>query len=477
MRPGHPPAQEPDGLFKTALERFIDMAHPLVRLADRIDWESLDEQVAGAFAEEGRPGTPARFALGMLMLKAMHDLSDEALWARWPCDPYFQYFTGELSFQHKVAHERSGMSHWRGRLGGDVLDGLIRESLRVAHQAGALSGRDMEAVSVDTTVQEKAVRFPTDAGLIYEALARLGAEAREAGLKLRQSYVRVGKKAQIRAGRYAHAKQFKRRNREIRFLKSRLGRVRSALEPVALRCSLRDIERRIAGDPALRTRFTGSPAKARAIRAQALVKRPAPSAGPKIYSWHAPETECIGKGKARAPYEFGCKATVTTTNGRAKGGMFVLHAAALHGNPFDGHTLGQVLAETAELTGVTPKRVHVDKGYRGHRQDRAVFDAETRRDVRPPWRVYISGRRKLPPAVKAELRRRAAIEPVIGHLKASHRMGRNHLTGRHGDQFNVKMAAIGFNFRRLLQWLENFAKSPSALWRAIVSPNPRMASS
>ena len=112
-----------------------------------------------------------------------------------------------------------------------------------------------------------------------------------------------------------------------------------------------------------------------------------PQTGCKIYSWHAPEVECIGKGKALAPYEFGCKATITTTNGQAKGGMFVLHAAALHGNPFDGHTLGRVLAATAELTGVTPKRVHVDKGYRGHRQDRAVFDAETRRDVRPPWRV------------------------------------------------------------------------------------------
>jgi IS5 family transposase len=368
MRPRRPPAQEPDGLFKTALERFIDMDHPLVRLADRIDWEGLEEQVAGSFAEAGRPGNGARFMLGMLMLKAMYDLSDEKLWERWPCDPYFQYFTGELYFQHRVPHQRSGLSHWRGRLGEGVLDELLRESLRVAHATGALSGRDMAAVSVDTTVQEKAIRFPTDAGLVYEALVRLGAEARAAGLKLRQSYVRVGKQALIRAGRYGHAKQFKRRNRMIRFLKARLGRV------------IREIERQTAGDDELAAGFADSLAKAQTIRDQALVKR----AGRKIYSWHAPEVECIGKGKARAPYEFGCKATVTTTNGRARGGMFVLHAAALHGNPFDGHTLGRVLAETAEMTGVTPKRVHVDKGYRGHRQDRAVFDPETRRDVPPP---------------------------------------------------------------------------------------------
>jgi len=459
MRPRRPPAQEPDGLFKTALERFIDMDHPLVRLADRIDWEGLEEQVAGSFAEAGRPGNEARFMLGMLMLKAMYDLSDEKLWERWPCDPYFQYFTGELYFQHRVPHQRSGLSHWRGRLGEGVLDELLRESLRVAHATGALSGRDMAAVSVDTTVQEKAIRFPTDAGLVYEALVRLGAEARAAGLKLRQSYVRVGKQALIRAGRYGHAKQFKRRNRMIRFLKARLGRV------------IREIERQTAGDDELAAGFADSLAKAQTIRDQALVKR----AGRKIYSWHAPEVECIGKGKARAPYEFGCKATVTTTNGRARGGMFVLHAAALHGNPFDGHTLGRVLAETAEMTGVTPKRVHVDKGYRGHRQDRAVFDPETRRDVPPPWRVFISGRRRLPPALKAELRRRAAIEPVIGHLKADHRMGRNHLKGRQGDRFNVKMAAVGYNLRRLLQWLQDFVQFLISLWHAIIRSTVRTA--
>jgi IS5 family transposase len=459
MRPRRPPAQEPDGLFKTALERFIDMDHPLVRLADRIDWEGLEEQVAGSFAEAGRPGNGARFMLGMLMLKAMYDLSDEKLWERWPCDPYFQYFTGELYFQHRVPHQRSGLSHWRGRLGEGVLDELLRESLRVAHATGALSGRDMAAVSVDTTVQEKAIRFPTDAGLVYEALVRLGAEARAAGLKLRQSYVRVGKQALIRAGRYGHAKQFKRRNRMIRFLKARLGRV------------IREIERQTAGDDELAAGFADSLAKAQTIRDQALVKR----AGRKIYSWHAPEVECIGKGKARAPYEFGCKATVTTTNGRARGGMFVLHAAALHGNPFDGHTLGRVLAETAEMTGVTPKRVHVDKGYRGHRQDRAVFDPETRRDVPPPWRVFISGRRRLPPALKAELRRRAAIEPVIGHLKADHRMGRNHLKGRQGDRFNVKMAAVGYNLRRLLQWLQDFVQFLISLWHAIIRSTVRTA--
>lgn len=155
--------------------------------------------------------------------------------------------------------------------------------------------------------------------------------------------------------------------------------------------------------------------------------------------------------------------------------MFVLHAAALHGNPFDGHTLGRVLKETAGLTGVTPRRAHVDRGYRGHKQDRAVFDPETRQDVKPPWRVYISGRRNLSPAIKAELRRRAAVEPVIGHIKDDHGMDRNHLKGRHGDQFNVKMAAVGYNFRRILQWLEDFAQFLRSLWRAAFVDTLRFA--
>lgn len=440
MKPRQLPAQEPDGLFKTPLERFIDMDQPLVLLADRIDWDGLASKAEVQFSKEGRPGVPSRFMLGMLMLKSVENLSDEDLFARWPRDPYYQYFTGELYFQHQVPHERSGLSHWRARLGSELLDHLLQESLRVAHDTGALRGSDMEAVTVDTTVQEKAIRFPTDAQLLYTALVQLGILARQSGLKLRQSYVRVGKRALIKVGRYGHAKQYKRRNREIRFLKRRLGRV------------IRDIERLIEGNKDLEAQFADHLAKAWIIHGQALNRK----ASPKIYSWHAAEVECIGKGKAKAPYEFGCKATITTTNAQAPGGMFVLHADALHGNPYDGHTLGNVLTETADLTGVTPKRAYVDKGYRGHKQNRFVVDPETRQNTRPPWRVFMAGRKALKPHLKAELKRRPAIEPIIGHLKSDHRMGRNHLKGRTGDRFNVKMAAIGFNFRRVLAWLKDF---------------------
>jgi len=170
--------------------------------------------------------------------------------------------------------------------------------------------------------------------------------------------------------------------------------------------------------------------------------------GPKVYALHAPEVECIGKGKARAPYEFGCKVSVATPVTSPKGGQFVLHAKALHGNPYDGHTLGPAVAELEEFTGVETRRIHVDKGYRGHTHPHK-------------FRVWISGQvRRVTAAIRREMKRRAAVEPVIGHLKAEHRMDRNYLKGPEGDRINAVLAAAGFNFSLLLHWL-------GKLWRAL----------
>ena len=215
-----------------------------------------------------------------------------------------------------------------------------------------------------------------------------------------------------------------------------------------------DIERLIEENRGREAQFAEALAKAWIIHGQALNRK----ASPKIYSWHAAEVECIGKAKAKAPNEFGCKAMITTTNGCASGGMFVLHADALHGNPYDGHTLGDVLSQTANLTGVTPNWVFDDKGYGGHKQNQIRFDPETRQDIPAQWRGFMVGQKALKPHLKAELKRRPAIELVIGHLKSDHRMGRNHPKRKTGDRFNVKMAATGFNFRRVLAWLKGFLR-------------------
>ena len=212
-------------LFRPALEEIIDLGHPLVRLAREIDWSFLDGRFSSVCrGGPGQPPLPTRLVAGLLILKHLHDLSDEALCARWVENPYYQYFCGEESFCHKLPFDRSSLSRWRQRLGEEQLSALLQESLSVAHKTGALSTKDLERVAVDTTVQPKNIAFPTDARLLHKAIVMLGREARKHGVPLRQSYVRVAKRAALMAGRYAHAKQFKRYNGRLRFLRTRLGR-------------------------------------------------------------------------------------------------------------------------------------------------------------------------------------------------------------------------------------------------------------
>jgi transposase, IS5 family len=202
---------------------------------------------------------------------------------------------------------------------------------------------------------------------------------------------------------------------------------------------IRDVTRKIEGDGWLEEMVFGRIlALAGRVRDQTQRQR-----GPKVYSLHAPEVECIGKGKAHRPYEFGVKVSIATPLAPAKGGQFVTHVKSLPGNPYDGHTLETVIPDMEALIGNIIERLLADKGYRGHNA--------------PPdykFRVFTSGqKRRVTPQIKRELRRRSAIEPVIGHLKSEHRMGRNYLWYRQGDAINAVLAAAGYNFRRLLRWL------------------------
>ena len=376
-------------LFRPPLDQIIDLKHPLVVLAQKVDWGFIDRRFRSVCHEgPGQPPLPTRLVAGLFILKHMHNLSDEALCARWIENPYYQFFCGEAVFRHELPFDRSSLTRWRQRLGEEHLVALIQESLSVAHKTGALETKDLERVAVDTTVQPKAIAYPTDARLMHRAIEKLVALARRSGVPLRQSYLRVAKRAAIMVGRYTHAHQFKRMRREIKFLRTRLGRV------------IRDINRKTDGNDALKARFAPLLDLAIKVRHQDHRQR-----GPKVYSLHAPEVECIGKGKARAPYEFGCKVSIATPVTHPKGGQFVLHAKALHGNPFDGHTLGPMVADMERLTGIEARRIHVDKGYRGHTANKV--------------RVWISGQvRRTTAAIRREMKRRAAVEPVIGHVKA-----------------------------------------------------------
>ena len=415
-------------LLRSRLDAIIDLRHPLVALARKVDWAYLEKTFGEVYRDgPGQPPLPTRLMAGLIILKYTHDLSDEVLCERWVENPYYQFFCGEEFFQHELVLDRSSLSNWRKRMGEEKVKALLQESLSVAVKTDAVKPSEFSDVIIDTTVQPKNVMFPTDARLLNRAREILVRLSQKHGVKLRQSYARVGKFALIRHQRYAHAKQFKRANRALKTLRTYLGRV------------IRDITRKIEGDVWLEEIiFKDILSLARRVRDQKQHQR-----GPKVYSLHAPEVECIGKGKPHKPYEFGVKVSVATTHSHARGGQFVTHAKALPGNPYDGHTLATVIPDMEALVGNTIRRAFTDKGYRGHNA--------------PPdykFRVFIAGqKRRMTPKIKREMRRRSAVEPVIGHLKAEHRMGRNYLWDRQGDAINAVLAAAGYNFRLLIRWL------------------------
>ncbi|MGY4501544.1 IS5 family transposase [Bradyrhizobium sp. GM24.11] len=427
MRPRERRESGEQDLFRSRLDQIIDTEHALVKLVRTIDWRFLEERFGEVYTDSpGQPPLPTRLMAGLAILKHTYDLSDEVLCERWVENPYYQYFCGEEFFQHRLVFDRSSLTRWRNRMGEERLQALIQESLSVATRTKAIKPSELSRVIVDTTVQPKNVMFPTDAKLLNRAREKLVRLAKLHGVDLRQSYARVGKFALIQHQRYAHAKQFKRANRLLKKLRTYLGRV------------IRDIGRKIEGNGGLEAAFAKLLALARRVREQQQRQR-----GPKVYSLHAPEVECIGKGKAHRPYEFGVKVSVATTLSHAKGGQFVTHVKSLPGNPYDGHTLETVIPDMEKLVGNTIARLLADRGYRGHNA--------------PPdhkFRVFISGQKRgVTPSIKRELRRRSAVEPVIGHLKAEHRMGRNYLWYQQGDANNAVLAAAGYNFRRLIRWL------------------------
>ena len=269
MRPKKHETTDASDLFRARLDQIINMKHELVQLACKLDWEWLDGEIAPLYSDKGRPGIKTRFVIGLLLLKHIFALSDEEVCERWVYDPYFQYFSGEEFFQHAFPHERSDLSHWRKRLG-DKLELLLAESLRVAHEAGALRTNDLKRVTVDTTVQPKAITFPTDAKLLHAAIRGLCRLAKKHGVRLRQSYIPIAKHAAMMAGRYAHAKQFNRHRRQLRLLRTRLGRI------------IRDIRRNIGGKADLEAVFEWPLTRANQIRSQQQRQR-----GWKLYSFRS----------------------------------------------------------------------------------------------------------------------------------------------------------------------------------------------
>jgi IS5 family transposase len=423
MKPKKPAVKErQQELFRVELSRIIDRSHSLVKLAAVVDWDQFEKVFGETYCpDNGRAAISTRLMVALHYLKYTHNLSDDDVVAGWVENPYWQHFSGMKYFEHEAPIHPSSMCRWRKRIGDAGAEQLLKQTIEAGLKLKAIKQFQLKRVNVDTTVQEKEARFPTDARLYDRARERLVKAAKKRGIQLRQNYNRKSKHLLAQQSRYAHAKQMKRAKKCTRTLKTYLGRV------------IRDVERNCPEpDHELNSLLNIS---SRIHKQQHNDKN-------KIYSVHAPEVECISKGKAHKRYEFGCKVSVSATS---KGGWF-LGAMALHGNPYDGHTLSDALMQVERIA-KPPDHTFVDMGYRGH-------------DYKGDIEVHVDKRRrgKTAKSLWRWMKRRAAIEPGIGHLKREHRMDRNRLKGKEGDRINAIMSAAGMNFSRLLKWVADFLR-------------------
>jgi IS5 family transposase len=416
MRPKSEPKQPQRELFQIDLEQLIDMDHPLVRLGQYIDWDCFAVTLGGSYhPTQGAPGISTRLMVALHYLKYQTDLSDEDVVAAWVENPYWQHFSGERYFQHSLPIDPSSMTRWRTRLGDAGAEQMLRATIEAGMKMKAIRPTQLQRINVDTTVQTKAVRYPTDARLYHRCRARLVKAARAAGLNIKQSYEHVGRRLLMQSSRYAHARQMKRAKACTRTLRTQLGRV------------LREIERQVEQPTGELRKLL---ATAHRIHAQQRHDKN------KIYSVHEPEVECIAKGKADKKYEFGNKVSVAVSS---QGGWFV-GSKSFTGNPYDGHTLSEQMKQVEKLLGKQVKEVHVDMGYRGHDYEgEAAIHVDKRRRGRTPQSLW------------RRMKHRAAVEPSIGHLKTEHRLERNRLKGAAGNAVNAVLAAAAMNFQKLLR--------------------------
>jgi transposase, IS5 family len=453
-----------DDFFRARLDAMIDLKHPLAVLATRLPWAAIDAAVApklvrpalpakrksgedllGAFDVEfgggvspaGRPRLPIRLMASLLYLKNSFNLSDEELVERWAENVVWQFFSGMDYYEPRPPCDATQIGRFRRLLGEDGIEQLLKATIECAVQIKAVKPVDLERVIVDSTVQSKAIAHPVDSRLLEIARHKVVGAAKRAGISLKQTYAQEGKTLRRKAGGYAHAKQFKRLRKTVKRQRTILGVV------------MREVQRKLDADKAA-VAAGGAPAhepsSAKAINDLTMwleraerIRTQERNTKNKLYALHAPEVECISKGKARNPYEFGVKVSLAVTH---KQGLMV-GARSFPGNPYDGHVLSAQLEQTANLLqdlGRSPKQVIVDLGYRG-------VDADN-----PGVQIIHRGKYKsLSDHEKRLLKRRQAIEPLIGHTKADHRMDRCWLQGAVGDALHALCCAAGYNIRWLLR--------------------------
>jgi IS5 family transposase len=440
--------------FRARIDAMINLNDPLAVLATRLRWDQIEASLAAKFERQertgqilegqdmfgptlmlegagtsnaGRPKLPIRLMASLLYLKHSFNLSDEEVVVRWSENVLWQFFSGMDYYEHRLPCDPTQIGRFRRDLGEEGMEQLLKATIDTAVALEAVKPKDLERVIVDTTVQEKAIAHPVDSRLLEIARHKVVSAAKRAGIQLKQTFAKEGKELRRKAGGYAHAKQFRRLKRVLKRQRTILGIV------------IREVQRKCQGSdfatdhPKAVSDLGLWLQRAERIRTQQRTDKN------KLYALHAPEVECIGKGKARKPYEFGVKSAVVVSHQHG----LMLGARTFPGNPYDGHILSAVLEQATNLMQdhqVELKQIVVDLGFRG-------VDADN-----PDKQIIHRGKYKsLSPQQKGWLRRRQAVEPAIGHLKSDHRMDRCWLQGALGDALHSISCAAGYNLRWLLR--------------------------
>ena len=401
-------------IFDTPLARFINLEHELCILSGQIDWDLIEQELSVYYSDIGRPSVPIRRMVGLLLLKHIYNLSDEAIVDRWVENPYWQYFSGEKVFQTQKPFDPTEFIHFRNRIGKEGAEKLLKVSIQ-------LFGKEAQEkeVLIDSTVQEKNITYPTDAKLHKRIIEKVNKIAKQEGILLRQTYTRTLKQLMIDQRFHNHPKRRKKAKAALRKIKTIAGR------------QVRDIQRQFT--PSQQQKYK----ELFIILNKILIQEKAGKN--KVYSIHEPEVRCIAKGKEAKKFEFGNKSGIVLT----KTTKIVVGAIAFEDNPYDGHTLEEHLKQTEYLTESRPKTGIVDRGYRGKKN----IDGT---EIVSPSVAKKETTQYQKQKARKRFRARAGIEPVISHVKHDHRMLRNYLKGVIGDQLNTILAGTGFNLKKML---------------------------
>ena len=407
------PNNSPQSSFFDLLSQ-LDSKDPLIVLGNTLDWRKLEAAFSVHYSDKGRPSKPIRLMSGLLMLKQLYNLSDEAVVEQWRMNPYYQVFCGMSTFQSALPCHSTELVKFRNRIGVAGVQQIFGLSVKLH---GSLS--EETQVLVDTTVQEKMITYPTDMKLAIKIINRLNKLAKLYGIKQRRTYVKEVKYLRLACRHFRHVKVRAKAKKALRRLRTIAGvlmrELERCLKPSLLEAQVENFE----------------------MYRQVLAQKPKDKN--KIYSLHEPDIYCVGKGKDHKPYEYGRKASVVST---VKGNI-IIGVESHDEHTHDSKTLKSALEQAHQFRDKDIEMAVVDRGYRGAKKH---VSCEVLLPNRPLKKDSAYQRQKK----RILCRKRAGIEPIIGHLKQDYRLSRNWLKGSQGDAINLLMTACAWNLKKWL---------------------------